>query len=678
MAAQAGIAMELIIKVVLVVIAVVLVVAWVRRQWDKLLERLRAHRKVIIGVAVAAVTITVAWFAALPRLGGPDLPNALPPGPGSTPVELEPTVDSSWSATGNGVRASSGIALTTAAAMGKAEGVVWQNWMVPTGTKELTQRLQPNRSYQFNLALTPGEVKLAGAQVTIASAQAQQAVRETLLTQRQVVLKAVFLADPERLSLQPGESAEKELVIDVPRLFADREHSMGEGESESLDSIVERAFGRVTYAVQTGATGGWTKAGVLLLANNRGIDQIVTTQCIGECEGSMPAGRISGAPRLLAMLQDAPAADISLFLTEFEPGRLHGVLVSGEPVNGSTSWTWDTTRGAAGFANLLRQTIAQMYNEFDARDELLSKGSALSDLVFGDTAAPNEALEVFRQLVIRSSQWQNGDGLAPKSLFVHFDFADADEGPMIVPIGLMTFTDAAGKPDFVGHHLMIEQPMLVPRYGVPAQCTSKWVALMPDAAAAQDALNLARSAVLRLGTTWPGTDRFQEFNDIDAFKGWLRAGASAEPTIVTTLSHHAANLMYFRQGGPSIASPNVQRSFGPASIAVLNGCGTGKSGAMDFVVRFNRHGVDSAIVSSFNVNGAIAGTYLACLRQALSRGTTSIAGAHFRAVNDCNWSDEQSPAATAARPPPKLTQATYAANALKYVLVGNSATTVCQ
>jgi hypothetical protein len=34
---------------------------------------------------------------------------------------------------------------------------------------------------------------------------------------------------------------------------------------------------------------------------------------------------------------------------------------------------------------------------------------------------------------------------------------------------------------------------------------------------------------------------------------------------------------------------------------------TGKTGAMDFVARFNRNGVDVAIVSAFDVNGAIAG-----------------------------------------------------------------------
>ena len=157
-------------------------------------------------------------------------------------------------------------------------------------------------------------------------------------------------------------------------------------------------------------------------------------------------------------------------------------------------------------------------------------------------------------------------------------------------------------------------------------------------------------------------------------------GSSAQPTqptVVTTLSHHDENLLYFRQGGPNVASPNVLREFGPSSIAILNGCGTGRTGAIDFVVQFNAKKVDSAIVSAFDLNGAIAGTYLACLRRVLSRGVTSIASAHFYAVNDCEWSEAQAPNATSAKPPPKLLKETYAANALKYVLIGNSATTIC-
>ena len=674
--------MESWLKLIVVAVIVLLIAAWiintvntVKRWWRNFLAWLAGHRGAIL---TAAVTLTVAAGAvffllqALPLLG---LGTAVVP----ATVEAETTVASSWSTGNNGIRASRGVALTLAAARGEAEGVVWQNWMVPLGTNELVQRLQPNHSYLFNLALTPGEVKLTGAQATVASARAQEAVRQALLTQNRVVLSTVFLADPERLTLQPGESAENEFVIDVPRLLTDR--SEVDGPEQSVDATVERAFGRVVYGVQTGAASGWTKASVLLLANNRAIDQIVTTQCIGECTEPRPSGRVSGSPRLYALMQEAPPADISLYLTELEPGTLHGVLRSQTPVNGRSLWVWSTTRGTTGFANLLRKSIGQLYKDFDSREELLVKGDNLSDLVFADTAEGAEALEAFRQLVIESSKWQLGDGIAPKSLFVHFDFADADEGPMIVPIGLMTYADAAGQREFVGHQLMIEQPMMVPHYGRPAQCASNWVALMPDAAAAKDALYLARSAVQQLGTKWPVPERFREFNDIEEFKSWLRVETETQTTVVTTLSHHDSNLLYFQQGGPSIVSPNVRRSFGPASIAILNGCGTGKSGAMDFVVRFNRHGVDSAIVSAFDVNGAIAGTYLACLRQALARGTLSIASAHFQAINECHWNSEHAPDAgfaISSNPPPKLLEETYAANALKYVLVGNSASTICQ
>jgi hypothetical protein len=465
---------------------------WLRHQYRALLEWLVDRRKWVIAGAVVSI-VAPGLFLVLPRLVRP------PPLIVSAPVELEAALKSGWTVTAsNGVRASVGIALTPAAARGEAEGATWQNWFVASDSVAVAERLAPNRSYAFNLALTPGKVQLAGAQSTIASAAAQEAILRTLQTGKPVQLSAIFIADPEKIVLQQGESAEKTFTIDVPRLLQGRQQerrpasSMGAGltrvsyevaglaerpaaaasspdgrdpHGAALATLIERAFGQVTFKVKTGSAEGWTKASVVLLANNRPIDQVVTTQCIGQCADPMPTGRVPGSPRLYALLQEAPPADISLFLTELEPARLHSVLVSREPVDGRSVWIWDTTRAAPGFANFLSKTISKLYKDIESREELLRKGLTLSDLLFADTDQGRQALRAFGQLLARSSRWQQGDGAAPKSLFVHFDFAATDEGPTIVPVGLMTFTDAQGQPEFVGRHLMIEQPMRLPRYG---------------------------------------------------------------------------------------------------------------------------------------------------------------------------------------------------------------------
>lgn len=646
----------------------------VRGRAAKIRSKIYEHRGKIAAVAAGTVLTGGVLVFSLRFSVLETLPNVIAP----AAVEVEATVASPWSAASTGTRISSGIALTAAAARGEADGATWQTWTTLPGTKQTVPAMQPNVPYQFTLALTPGEVRLAGAQRTIASAAAQQTVRNTLLTQQGVILQAVLLVDPDRLSLQAGEAALKPLSIDVPRLLSDRQTL--QIPTTSIDAVIERAYGSVSYGVQAGATQGWVQASVLLMANNRGLDQIITTQCIGECTGPPPDGRVPGSPRLIALLQQADAADISLFLTDLGWGWVHGVLVSKTPVNGRSMWKWSTSYPTdKALANVVETAFKDKYNDIDSRDELLRKGEQLSRLVFAGSDEGKEASRAFDQLVQESAQWQLGDGLSPKSLFFHIDFVGREGLPMMLPIGLMTVTLAGGVRDFAGHHLMIEQPMLKqPSYGAPKQCTANWNVLMSETDDANDPLYLARNAMIKLNTTWPSPDRFTRYRTMGDFQQWVTSGKTLEPTIVTTLSHHADNNLFFVARRDEVPSSDVLREFGDSSIAILDGCGTGRPGAMDFVARFNSNGIHSAIVSAYDVNPAIAGAYLACLRQEVGRGTTSIASAHFRAVNTCTWSSEQQPATSSDADPPTLTPETYAANALKYVLLGNAATTICQ
>lgn len=636
----------------------------------KMVRWIGAHPvRVVAGTAVAggAVVATYIWAPLLV----------------STPqaTTIASTVSSSWisagAAGGKAARASIGIALSVAAARGEAAGVVWQNWMTPRGAAGVAQQLKPGQSYDFNLALTPGNVDKVGAKVTVASAESQEVVRAALTSKQPVELSVVFLADPKHLALEPGESPRKRLVVDAPRLLDDTRNPPS-GAPSSIDAAIERAFAHVSFKVRAGTANGWTKASVLLIAKNRAIDQVITTQCIGDCPEPMPQGRVPAATRMHALMEDSTPPDLSLFLTELEPNQLHGVLVSLVPVDGQNAWVWNTQRTKEDFANLLATTITKRYQDINSRDELLSRGETIANLVFPASGEGDQARAALRGLMISSARWLAGDGAKPHTLFVHFDFPGISDAPTIVPIGLMTLLRADGKPDFVGRYFMIEQMMKLPHYGAARDCVGSWAILLPDVAAATDGLKLARQALQNLKTTWPPKARLQEFNDINDFGAWLKKNDPSDtPMVVATLSHHDANLLYFRDKGPSLASPDVRRTFAPSSVAILDGCGTGQPGAMDFVVQFNQRGVHSAIVTSFNVNGAIAGTYLACMRQALTRGPMPIGLAHFMAVNACAWQDDQAPDASSALRAPKLLSETYSANALKYVLIGDPSTSIC-
>src|SRR5262249_21982088 len=109
------------------------------------------------------------------------------------------------------------------------------------------------------------------------------------------------------------------------------------------------------------------------------------------------------------------------------------------------------------------------------------------------------------------------------------------------------------------------------------------------------------------------TNAIEMYRDIASTRRWLSDPRSdTEPSAFIITSHHNQQSLFFKSSDPLIPS-EIERTFAPSSIAVLNGCGTGEPGAIDIINQLSERKVDAVIATATTVQGRMAGAFLACL-----------------------------------------------------------------
>jgi hypothetical protein len=539
-----------------------------------------------------------------------------------------------------------------------------------SGDEQSPTMIQFDRQYLFRLELANAEsLPVAGSQRFGASPDLVQTLAASALHSKRVQLEAVVLTDPSFLTLDVGETGHKTIDIDL---------SLMNAEGTRAEEWIGLALGRVEFQLTSGNLSGWTYVSVVLFKDNRALDQVIARYCVSECEGGTPFGRVPGPDTLAALLNDAVPTDAALFLTELQPGHLHGIFVTAKPIKNRRFWVWSTRQSGADFLVDLKTMVGKSFQNFDTPPELLLKrGENLADFVFPPASDAKDARAAFQDFVEGSADATTIARATP-SLFVKFDFDAPGEGLLVVPIGLMAVELATGKSDFLGRRVMIEQPLLRPRYSRGDACPSEWVALLPGDTTEPN-LKIAQAALDAFRSDWRTATGLAVHNDISDFRNWLRAEKRRVATSLITLSHHDANRLFFFDDQEDIYAANVRSSYQQPSVAILMGCSTGKPGATRFVTSFNDQGVETVIVANFDVHPAVAGAYLGCLSNELSKTKTGmpIEALHFNAINHCPWptspprvSDEE----TALPLGPDV----YIANAMKLSVLGNGKVRVCR
>jgi hypothetical protein len=240
----------------------------------------------------------------------------------------------------------------------------------------------------------------------------------------------------------------------------------------------------------------------------------------------------------------------------------------------------------------------------------------------------------------------------------------------LVPLGLMA---VPGTGLYIGQHFRVETPFESQSYSNVTNCISQWALLVPplDANAPEDPMQKVRLTFQPWIDAFSGwTEHATVYSDLGLFTSWLRGTPSKpRPNAILILSHHDSDRIYFEEGQQDIESANVLRSFDKPSLVILNGCGTAKPGASDFLRSFNQDGVSTAIATSYAVDARMAGLFTKRLMDFLALNgadpTYNVGRAKFDAAVDVSKTIN-----------PDTNQA-YGPRALVFTLVGDGGVKAC-
>jgi hypothetical protein len=232
--------------------------------------------------------------------------------------------------------------------------------------------------------------------------------------------------------------------------------------------------------------------------------------------------------------------------------------------------------------------------------------------------------------------------------------------------------------DFIGRYFRIESPLTNQNYEPSAPCLDDWVVIGP---ADVGATRVARAQLndrlvvddhMRSGALRVAGVSIPVVEDMGAFLSFIRgpvdsdiAPLSKRATLLSVLSHHDRNAVYFDRSTTKVLSGNVRRSFSEPSAVILNGCGTGEFGASDFIAKLNERGVHAAIATLTEVEPAMAGDFLECFFQQVENAPAdgiAIGVAHTKAMR-CLEQHQKG---------------RYGSRALFYSLLGNSGMKICK
>ena len=208
-----------------------------------------------------------------------------------------------------------------------------------SGDKQLPAALPLSQTLKFRLELSHLAQVFYGEQRFPLSTGLDREIEASSVRREPVQLDVVLLTDPDFLRIDENDSRHKKLDIDLSLL------NLKESE---IEGGIQQSLGAVEYSLTSGAREGSTYVAVVLIKDGRALDQVIASYCTGHCEAGAPSGRVPGADTLLALFNNAKPTDATLFLTELQPGELHGVFLVSEPIRGQRFWTWSIRESGGG------------------------------------------------------------------------------------------------------------------------------------------------------------------------------------------------------------------------------------------------------------------------------------------------------------------------------------------
>lgn len=339
------------------------------------------------------------------------------------------------------------------------------------------------------------------------------------------------------------------------------------------------------------------------------------------CKGVKPEpGGLGGIDSARTALEGKSARPVAaLHLLQFKKGVVGVFRDHTDTKAGYVTWYQGTL--PADFSRKLDDITAQLADA--SATTLEAGGIGLFNAIFprGNAAAENAgngfAAFVKREIAKKTTR----TGANTPSLFVRAQFSDKTP-PSMLPLAMAAVPVSATASEFVGRHFRIETPLRLQSYGGASQCISNWYVVGPPEDDGDAAFKSARGALVKSSrmavvSSKPvlkvGGKPFQVTGTIKEFLQWGQAGTMDRPTVLSILSHHDRD--HIRFGKDKFPAGALGRSFvGQPTMAILNGCTTGSSGAgaTGFIGALNTLGVQAAVATITEVTGNMAADFLDC------------------------------------------------------------------
>ena len=538
--------------------------------------------------------------------------------------------------------------------------LVWNTWAEkwthqrsydPVGTK--TNFLEGNREYR--LALDLSALKYGPESGVLGSNLGKRLQREMKEWLKDESLPSVdlyirLLYDPAYFHTNNSLDSEKgrmtrKLTINLEKIREAKNNGISYPENENtLQTLKQKGnetdfvFGSVDFWLKTQKElpeGPASIAFSFWQENGRPVDEISLGLCTKpqNCKGLQQIQYGFGGIDSIrtALMGKIGLPDAAIHFLELANGMVFGVLRWNLKRDSTIPEliAWPLEGSGQQLANELSRITKKLLKSKN-ENVRLTNGRALYNLLF-----PLDPEDRFPDRIIARKTFEGYiknkigkrkpfDLEVPPSIFVRL-VANNITPPTLIPLGMMTIKNSQSRDDFLGNYFRIETPLPKQFYGAEFPCLNNWVMVQPSEAegALNDALKIVgprvedpktKLAKYRIIEGKSFANKF--FEKFSGFIEWISNPDKLDPdrekpTLISILSHHDEKKLYFSDDD-SLDYLNIEREFKQPSAVILNGCGTGQPGASQMIRRFNKFGIQAAVVTNAEVPGNLAGDYLEC------------------------------------------------------------------
>ena len=514
--------------------------------------------------------------------------------------------------------------------------------------------LRPNKDYTVVLDMAALEYRLC---MDVWSSQPVTAdinhLPENNPKSARLNLQVLLIPDERLFDSLPAENSVRQFDLDLGKIRTVRSKgfTVAHGVQQDLEEMGPRAefvYGEQLFRLHTSGASGQGYLSFSIWLDGKPIDEVTAAVCvsIGELECNHP---ILG-PSLLGVDLDNPSTLPGAALHIIDAwSTLIGVFRCNVCPNPSY-FTWTIDRSTSDFSAEIDKITSKMVEARNpsarvSKDyQLTAGGDALFNLIFPQPSA-NAAADEFRRFVAIAQSQEPPDGKTALALFVRL--LPHSSTLVFTPLNLMRVRINDAPPVFIGFLLNVQNALPLQDYSAPTTCSTGlelFVAPKNPPKTPAGAITTDYDEVIaarRRADSWI-TSIAKTCGDCvianeEVFHNWLMEDITDQDKVVITLSHYGEDSLYLSESGDPNVMPTVARTFGPASLAILDGCGTAATHNPVLVRNLNAAHVYSFVATSADIEPEMGGDFLRILLDdlALNAGDPAynIGTARFDAVN---------------------------------------------